>query len=977
MAFHLACPITCQKICYCTLGFSEPLQTQEGRQAFLDDITRLEKLLSNPGLLVAGGRETVEVLVPRISKDFKPKKKNQAFLGGLAQDDDDVDERLSTQTKQAAMRKRATLASLAAEDYARKYEQGDFTGTYAEAEALMRSGKHKGTYLTPDEVTARNLLGEEQGSLVPKIMCRICFRGEDEGTKKAERMLSCRTCNKKYHRSCIKHLAENRDLFNWASWVCPSCVTCEVCKRTGDPNKFMFCKRCDAACHSYCQQPPHKNVTPGPYLCPKHTRCHSCGSTVPGSGLSTRWFLGYTSCDACGRLFIKGKYCPVCLKVYRDSESTPMVCCDACQHWVHCVCDGISEEKYQQFQADGNLYYRCAACRGDCYKVKDLDDAVQEIWRRRDEVDQEQIASLRSAAGLLPQQEMIHLCPSSDDEKELPCVESKEELTKISKVAPKGIPENASKNGKEQGAKQKDLGKRASKNTSANKKHVKKKGPHMQPNGRSGTPKTSSQRFQSETKVEEHLTASQNKNSLGYEKIEEAGSHKSDGIKFYTRPKIISSGNAEISVEDAVQNTVLKSTPSGGSLSGKKSIKGHKSKKSSKLSHRQTHDEAKITNGKSGSKAESSKGTKIVIHLPARDKSIQVAGKSCQLPASEASSSHREQGSAGSQVGPGTRSEDTNDQKPLETGKHGFEAYDQNPSAKDEKGIIRHSRGIAPTQSWGIHSGSTRQQLLSSKSRAIDTSVGKLKKSYREQKASSEEGGNLGSLRTGKLITDEYESDEFLPEADGILLSNAPSVTSKVQRNKDGSFEDLPVHVSQDEDSLELPKKRLKVKDIGGQTGTHENEASGVFDDLSSKRSLKVKFKKPSLENTSPWVPRRDEDEGSLIKGQRSKRKRPHTREMERQVKEDRESSFNPNEDTVSKIVDDNWILKKLGKDAVGKRVEVYRPSDGTWHKGFVTGMIEKSSTFTVHLDDGRDETLELGKQSVRFISQSKKRSRT
>lgn len=28
-----------------------------------------------------------------------------------------------------------------------------------------------------------------------------------------------------------------------------------------------------------------------------------------------RWLLGYTCCDACGRLFGKGNYCPVCLKV--------------------------------------------------------------------------------------------------------------------------------------------------------------------------------------------------------------------------------------------------------------------------------------------------------------------------------------------------------------------------------------------------------------------------------------------------------------------------------------------------------------------------------------------------------------------------------------------------------------------------------------------------------------------------------------
>lgn len=32
-----------------------------------------------------------------------------------------------------------------------------------------------------------------------------------------------------------------------------------------------------------------QNVSSGPYLCPKHTRCHSCDSTVPGNGLSVRY----------------------------------------------------------------------------------------------------------------------------------------------------------------------------------------------------------------------------------------------------------------------------------------------------------------------------------------------------------------------------------------------------------------------------------------------------------------------------------------------------------------------------------------------------------------------------------------------------------------------------------------------------------------------------------------------------------------
>lgn len=47
-------------------------------------------------------------------------------------------------------------------------------------------------------------VGEDQGSCTSKVMCRMCFSGENEGSKRAMRMLSCRLCNKKYHRKCLK-----------------------------------------------------------------------------------------------------------------------------------------------------------------------------------------------------------------------------------------------------------------------------------------------------------------------------------------------------------------------------------------------------------------------------------------------------------------------------------------------------------------------------------------------------------------------------------------------------------------------------------------------------------------------------------------------------------------------------------------------------------------------------------------------------
>ncbi|XP_057790090.1 uncharacterized protein LOC131007027 isoform X2 [Salvia miltiorrhiza] len=434
MAFHVACPITCRKICFCALGFAGPLRSEKGKEDFLKEVARVELFLKDPWLIKAKENATIQVKVPKVSVSPAlppPAPQLAADVAGVG------GEEASAQVKRAALQKQAAAASLVAEDYARRFESGD--------------------------LEAKDAAGEEQGLSTAKVMCRICFSGENDESERARKMLSCNSCGKKYHRNCLKAWSQNRDLFHWSSWTCPSCRTCEVCRRTGDPNKFMFCKRCDGAYHCYCQQPPHKNVGHGPYLCPKHTKCHSCDSTVPGNGLSVRWLLGYTCCDACGRLFGKGNYCPVCLKVYRDSESTPMVCCDICQRWVHCPCDGISDAKYMQFQVDGNLQYVCPTCRGECPQVTNLEEAVQELWRRRDEADKDLIASLRAAAGLPTQEEIFDISPFSDDEESGP-VSVKNEYGRSLKFSLKGLGNKSPRKSKEYGKK------------SSNKKYGKKRG---------------------------------------------------------------------------------------------------------------------------------------------------------------------------------------------------------------------------------------------------------------------------------------------------------------------------------------------------------------------------------------------------------------------------------------------------------------------------------------------------------------------
>lgn len=96
-----------------------------------------------------------------------------------------------------------------------------------------------------------------------------------------------------------------------------------------------------------------------------------------------------------------------------------------------------------------------------------------------------------------------------------------------------------------------------------------------------------------------------------------------------------------------------------------------------------------------------------------------------------------------------------------------------------------------------------------------------------------------------------------------------------------------------------------------------------------SKPLLKFKFKKPNVESqNSP----QQEEEKSSIKGQRSKRKRPSPFMDKISHNEDDDVTQSQQDNLMDEILDANWILKKLGKDAIGKRVEVQQSSDNSWY---------------------------------------------
>ncbi|KAJ6810775.1 uncharacterized protein M6B38_104600 [Iris pallida] len=691
---------------------------------------------------------------------------------------------------------------------------------------------------------------------------------------------------------CLKNWAKNRGLFHWDSWACPSCRICEVCRRAGDPNKLMYCRRCDDAYHCYCQQPPHKNVGHGPYVCHKHTRCHSCGSTVPGSGPSTRWFLGYTCCDACGRLFVKGNYCPICLKVYRDSETTPMVCCDVCERWVHCACDGISDERYQQFQADQNLQYQCAACRGECYQVKDIDDAVQELWRRKDEFDHELITSLRASAALPSQEDISSVTPDSDNGKCGPVV-LKNDYGKSLKFSVKTS---------------KEYGKSMSNNVSPNK-NTNKKAYHIKFVTR---PEGSYQNSENQKE----------KRSFDSSSRDQKPNDMMIPYKNHGQESLLSS--ASRSLENGLKSGVYQSgrNKHGPTKEVGENIVERLSTVKTEVNKVQSLH-FKECAAKIASKNEMVKGKKLVIHLGFRSRNVSSS------PRSETSSFRKEQDLA-AYYG----SDDTSQSK-----------------TRDHENHMHETHGTIKCNGKGEKLDKV-SKVRSSKHEDVEKEVILLRKFSDVQRTSNGNIGEESELSTSCVAT---------PIA-------VQSVGEAMTRN---------------DSEVVIPKKKRRSvgpsvnsqNDNGHEASRLQFVSGSSFND--TKPLLKLKFRNPYFGQSCSWVPRGEEE--NPIKGQRSKRKRPSAIEKPNAVIEEDDSSAaqlthqeNP---FTEEVMDANWILQKLGKDAVGKRVEVYQSSEKSWDGGVVSDVTIQgyrgmsSSSLLVDLDDGRSTTLELGKQAVRFVS--------
>lgn len=117
--------------------------------------------------------------------------------------------------------------------------------------------------------------------------------------------------------------------------------------------------------------------------------------------------------------------------------------------------------------------------------------------------------------------------------------------------------------------------------------------------------------------------------------------------------------------------------------------------------------------------------------------------------------------------------------------------------------------------------------------------------------------------------------------------------------------------------------------------GNHVDDKTSVSPSLQkdARPLLKFKLRKPnSGDQTSSVTTQSEDDKLSSAKGQRSKRKRPSSLADMASLKEDGEATTHSHQDSSrnEEMMDANWILKKLGKDSIGKRVEVHG-SQNSW----------------------------------------------
>ncbi|XP_008420423.1 histone-lysine N-methyltransferase 2B isoform X2 [Poecilia reticulata] len=194
----------------------------------------------------------------------------------------------------------------------------------------------------------------------PQPVCLLC------ASKGKHEMIFCQICCEPFHDFCLTPEERPKEEAK-ENWCCRRCKFCHVCGRRSKRLKpVLQCRICQTCYHPSCLGPtyPKPVTSKTPWVCMTCIRCKSCGVT-PGKTWDMAWNHEHDLCPDCTSLSEKGNFCPVCQKCYEGNQTSEMIRCSECSHWVHYGCEGISEELFGLMSSQPDkVDVTCTACRG-------------------------------------------------------------------------------------------------------------------------------------------------------------------------------------------------------------------------------------------------------------------------------------------------------------------------------------------------------------------------------------------------------------------------------------------------------------------------------------------------------------------------------------------------------------------------------------------------------------------------------------
>ncbi|XP_038135263.1 histone-lysine N-methyltransferase 2B-like [Cyprinodon tularosa] len=208
----------------------------------------------------------------------------------------------------------------------------------------------------------------------PLPVCLLC------ASKGKHEMIFCQICCEPFHNFCLtpdeRPKEESKE-----NWCCRRCKFCHVCGRRSKKSKpVLQCKVCQTCYHPSCLGPtyPKPMNSKMAWMCMTCIRCKSCGVT-PGKTWDMAWNHELDLCPDCTSLNEKGNFCTVCHKCYEDgNQSSKMIRCSECRHWIHYECEGLSDELFGlMLSPPDKVHFMCSACRQNPTEQGSLKEVLQ------------------------------------------------------------------------------------------------------------------------------------------------------------------------------------------------------------------------------------------------------------------------------------------------------------------------------------------------------------------------------------------------------------------------------------------------------------------------------------------------------------------------------------------------------------------------------------------------------------------------